>query len=304
MLFDDMGEYIECVYGPTVFSEFRDIFAHHGMVVFAPQPRICPQICGNGTLEAPEACDGPDLGGTDCTTLGHPGGSLSCTPGCEFDVSGCSVCGNGVVESGEECDGEDFAGATCASATAGALSFGPLLCTPGCLIETTACADCEPGAVGCRCRDAHLPGEENSLLPNGGIFGDGRYCLSDVSFGLSVRCEDPPGAEPARCVQCNGTGTWCPCVEMFETCDPSGFEGPATGSGTGTCEGACEAEEGQCSGALGHGYCFVEGESDPLQGGMPAWFLDNYCSIKYETFVCVQEPGYNRTCAESGTSCQ
>lgn len=37
-----------------------------------------------------EQCDGSDLGGTDCTSLGHTaGGILGCTAGCNFDLSLC-----------------------------------------------------------------------------------------------------------------------------------------------------------------------------------------------------------------------
>ena len=63
--------------------------------------------CGNGVRETGEACDGPDLGGFTCGTLGFKSGTLSCNDQCRLDTSQCvadSVCGNGVLEAGEECD--------------------------------------------------------------------------------------------------------------------------------------------------------------------------------------------------------
>jgi len=63
--------------------------------------------CGNDTQETGEDCDGADLGGADCGSLGYVGGTLSCRSDCTFDESGCSAsadCGNGVVEGSEQCD--------------------------------------------------------------------------------------------------------------------------------------------------------------------------------------------------------
>lgn len=63
--------------------------------------------CGNERRETGEACDGGDLGGFDCTSVGFTSGALACTLDCRLDTSQCvaaAACGNGVPEAGEECD--------------------------------------------------------------------------------------------------------------------------------------------------------------------------------------------------------
>ena len=46
--------------------------------------------CGNGTIDAGEQCDGADLNGFDCSSLGYTGGTLSCDAvTCTFDTSLC-----------------------------------------------------------------------------------------------------------------------------------------------------------------------------------------------------------------------
>ncbi len=61
-------------------------------------------LCGNGQLDADEACDGTNLNGEDCLSQGFTGGNLTCGLSCELDTSDCADCGNGVVESVEQCD--------------------------------------------------------------------------------------------------------------------------------------------------------------------------------------------------------
>lgn len=52
-------------------------------------------FCGDGNRDLSEACDGTDLDGVNCTSLGYQGGELKCTPTCSFDESGCFLCGDG-----------------------------------------------------------------------------------------------------------------------------------------------------------------------------------------------------------------
>jgi len=61
--------------------------------------------CGDGAVDAGEACDGADLGGQTCESLGFDGGTLACSATCTLDESGCTsgpteVCGNGQDDNG------------------------------------------------------------------------------------------------------------------------------------------------------------------------------------------------------------
>jgi hypothetical protein len=47
-------------------------------------------VCGNGILETGEDCDGGDLGGASCQSLGYDMGVLDCTGSCTYDESNCS----------------------------------------------------------------------------------------------------------------------------------------------------------------------------------------------------------------------
>ena len=55
----------------------------------APLPEYVGAACGNGTVDAAEACDGTDLNGATCAAQGFAGGTLRCASGCTFDTSGC-----------------------------------------------------------------------------------------------------------------------------------------------------------------------------------------------------------------------
>lgn len=65
-------------------------------------------VCNNnGAVEGAEICDGNDLNGETCQSMGFDGGQLNCVL-CQFDTSSCTktgpVCGNNITESGEQCD--------------------------------------------------------------------------------------------------------------------------------------------------------------------------------------------------------
>jgi beta-glucanase (GH16 family) len=46
-------------------------------------------VCGNDVQESGEDCDGADLGGATCVSLGFESGTLACDGACGFDTSSC-----------------------------------------------------------------------------------------------------------------------------------------------------------------------------------------------------------------------
>jgi hypothetical protein len=107
-----------------------------------------PAFCGDGERGPDEECDGSDLGGETCRSLGAFGGELSCDENCVLDVQDCSfeppTCGDGVAQGDEACDGADLRGSTC-SDVPWANGSG-LACTEECELDATACAVAD-GAV-------------------------------------------------------------------------------------------------------------------------------------------------------------
>lgn len=47
-------------------------------------------LCGDGIVQPPEQCDGANLNGASCSSLGHSGGTLSCSSNCVFAVDQCT----------------------------------------------------------------------------------------------------------------------------------------------------------------------------------------------------------------------
>jgi cysteine-rich repeat protein len=64
--------------------------------------------CGNDRAGPGEVCDGLDLNGQTCSSLGNGEGALGCAHDCRsFDFTGCTgapFCGNGRRELNEDCD--------------------------------------------------------------------------------------------------------------------------------------------------------------------------------------------------------
>ncbi|MGH9347828.1 MAG: MopE-related protein, partial [Vicinamibacterales bacterium] len=111
-----------------------------------------PPVCGDGVRNLPgESCDGLDLGGATCQSVGFIGGTLGCNADCTFNASSCTgvpACGDGIVNRpDEQCDRGDLAGASCASL---GLLGGSLTCSPSCVFNTSSCTGTgatEPSAI-------------------------------------------------------------------------------------------------------------------------------------------------------------
>ncbi|MGH1346577.1 MAG: lamin tail domain-containing protein [Nannocystales bacterium] len=106
-----------------------------------------PVDCGNDMLDGREACDGAELDGATCESLGFASGDLSCADDCTYDTAACESCGNDVVDKGEDCEGDDLADATCQSIDMG-FTGGVLACDATCGFDTTGCTSVAYPAAG------------------------------------------------------------------------------------------------------------------------------------------------------------
>src|SRR5262249_11870644 len=106
-------------------------------------------LCGDGTKQSNEECDGNDFGGVTCTTEGFYSGTIVCTADCKISLGGCSGrCGDGVRNGfTEQCDGNDLGSEpTCAARGFLGPAVTPLQCTSQCLFDP---ASCSCGSVMC-----------------------------------------------------------------------------------------------------------------------------------------------------------
>jgi cysteine-rich repeat protein len=95
-------------------------------------------FCGDGLVGAGEDCDGANLAGNDCSTVGFQIGTLACTAGCTFDKSGCS--GSEQCFDNKDNDGDgliDCADPDCAAACSDSCANPPLLPDPASVTGST-----------------------------------------------------------------------------------------------------------------------------------------------------------------------
>jgi len=115
--------------------------------------------CGDRVIDDNEDCDGDELGGATCESLGFVSGEVSCAGDCTFDTTQCETCGDDLIDAGEACDGADLGMATCDSI---GLDFvgGTLGCAADCNFDVSMCESCGNGMadVGEDCDGADLGG--------------------------------------------------------------------------------------------------------------------------------------------------
>ena len=112
--------------------------------------------CNDGTLEAPEQCEGTNLNGKTCSDLGFYSGTLACSEFCTFDTGGCTgTCGDGALdEAQEQCDTTEFGDLNCQSF---GFQNGTLQCNSGCAVDTSLCTE--------RCGDGAINGRIQARVP-------------------------------------------------------------------------------------------------------------------------------------------
>ncbi len=134
--------------------------------------------CGNDVIDAGEVCDGTDLGGNDCTTVGtFIGGVLGCNSTCSaFQTSSCTTAGGGGPPPAWTCDSFFWADGLC-DCGCGALDVAD--CADSTVGSCDYCDDpgsCDP-LGGC-------PGDidplDNSICVTGTGTGGGPTAMGDV----------------------------------------------------------------------------------------------------------------------------
>jgi hypothetical protein len=196
-------------------------------------PDASGSTCGDGMVDVAEECDGVDLSGATCLSLGlgFVGGTLGCTAACDFDTSGCMApagCGDGMVGGTEECDGANLAGMSCASL---GFASGVLGCTGGCLLDDGGCFTCGDAVIeGPEACDGAATGGATctSLGYGGGALG----CTSDCAMLDESGCVGGPPSIPVLRKPMNGAylGT----IYVPGSLRPEFVWQPSTVSGGGT----------------------------------------------------------------------
>lgn len=167
--------------------------------------------CGDGVINAIDACDGADLGGMTCTDFNStdPAG-LACTAECELDTSGCTaICGDGHRDPDEDCDGDDLGGAGCVDFN---YYQGTLVCNVDCTFNAGDCSG------------SCLDGVKNGLEPCDGTDFGGATCASlgylgqTAPLSCTTQCSIFPGSCACGLTTCAPTTQQCVVNRGVPTC--------------------------------------------------------------------------------------
>ncbi len=230
--------------------------------------------CGNGVVEAGEACDGdcPTTcdGLTACVTSTLVGSADACSAECEIAVvtacvdgdgccaAGCTsandddcsdTCGDNVVDPGETCDGDCPESCVAPDACTNALQTGSAdTCSIDCVFEPIADCDvsdtCGDGVVvaGETC-DGNCPTscDDGDACTQDGLSGRAELCNAICFHDPVTSCTDGDGCCAPGCTSSNDDDCVCvprTCAEVGASCGSA----PDGCGGTLSC-GGCPAGE-------------------------------------------------------------
>jgi len=214
-----------------------------------------------------ETCDSDQLNGQSCGSLGLGTGTLACDGSCQLDTSGCHRCGDGVISTpSESCEPGMLGAQTCQSLgySGGTLSCG----ATNCQFDVSACSSCGDCAL-----------QAGELCDKGGgcgaaVFPANSDTCSEVSAGFTggtLSCNGDCTVNTTACFGC-GDGT----INGSEQCDGEALAGQTCVSrgftgGTLMCNGNCTFNT---SGCFNCGDCTLNADEECDKGGLcgPAVF--------------------------------
>lgn len=246
-----------------------------------PPPPPGEPGCGDDMVSFDEQCDGDDLQGESCQSLGwdDADGALACDDECRFDTSSCGpppVCGDGMAQGDEECDGSDLDGYSCADFGWEFVEAGGTLgCNDNCTHDTSGCYFCgdgklQPGEVcdGSEFADSceslgYGPGTltcdgctavgvddccgDGVIGPRQDCEGDdlgGESCESLGFAGGELSCSDECGFDTSECIPKPTCGDGV--IEAPEECEGDDLAGQTCASLTGALSGELSCHPTSC----------------------------------------------------------
>lgn len=228
-------------------------------------------VCGNGILEPNEECEGFELRGATCDSLGLSVGLMKCGADCKLDTTGCGgKCGDGQIQGSEQCDGANLNGKTCA-ALLGGEATGTLSCSSDCHFIIDACKDAPPLGQLLSC-DAT---SNNCVAPSSCVTtSTGSFCLEACDLAASAcganrYCEEIGGGKGA-CADVPAAGSQCSarsgCATAGQTCIPT----YNAASPISVCAKSCPATEvGKGQGSCGAGESCITIADGPIEQQKP-----------------------------------
>ena len=195
----------------TIFTDNRNEAGGTGDsvdVYAAGRAAGTPAVCGNGLLEAGEACDRTDVGRRTCADFNCSGGTLACDPDCRgFDTTACTGCvgcdNDGTCEPGEDCTN---CPSDCVTGTSGGAVCGNGACEAGdgedCLSCPADCAGAQGGKPTARFCCGDGDGDTPVACSDSRCSSNGLTCASTPTVPTTYCCGDRVCDGAESCANC------------------------------------------------------------------------------------------------------
>lgn len=265
----------------AVMSDFMTIFTDNRSetggtgdsvdVYVAGRPGSSSAVCGNGVIEAGEACEATDLNSKTCGDFGCSVGTLGCAADCKsYDTSQCAECStcnnNGTCNPGENCT---TCPSDCVSGTVTGAVCGNGSCEAGDGEDCLSCpADCNgvqsgkpsnryccgdgAGTNPVNCTDSRCrAGKSCTSVP----VVPGAFCCGDLVCASGEDCANCALDCTAGPVEICGNGVDDNCSAGADCTDPACSSTPACGGLCAPVGATCTSAGQCCSGRCRGGVC-------------------------------------------------